>query len=97
MPRRKPNKGIRFENFGSVTGLAFERRGAAEILMTFPEVSRVIHAWLDHETSKSKPDEKTLAALKLLCRKVHKLRVRIIAEVPIARRRAKIQPIFTDE
>ena len=85
---------IRIPGFGSVTGLIFEKGGCAEILMTFPELHRLLEEWRAHEKRKSKPDGKLIAALEVLCRKVHGFNMRIVAEVPIAKWRAKITPIL---
>ena len=88
---------IHLRRFGSVTGLNFEDGGSAEMLMTFPEVSRILKAWLDHERKRHRPDEKTVSALSVLSRKVYKFKGAIVADVPIAQRRAKIVPVVGDD
>ena len=85
---------IHLRRFGSVTGLNFEDGGSAEMLMTVPEVSRILKAWLSHEKKRRRPDEKTVSALAVLNRKVYKFEAAIVAEVPIAQRRAKIVPVL---
>lgn len=51
---------------------------------------------MEHEGEKPKPDEKTLAALDILTRKVRKFGAAIVTEVPIAQRKVKFEPIFRD-
>ena len=94
MTRRKQQKRIRLENFGSVIGLIFEDGGSAEVLMTFPELSHLVKSWLAYEESKRKPGAKTIAALNVLREKVYKFDAGFVAEVPIAKVRAKIVPVI---
>ena len=93
MGRRVDKKRIRLSQFGTCIGLVFEKGGSAEMLMTFPEISRLLGVWSDHERQKRNPDEKTLSALNILSKKVRKFDAAVVAEVPIAQRRAKIVPI----
>ncbi len=93
MRQQKKMQEIRLKSFGSVIGLVFERGGAAEILMTFPELRRILNSWREEETRKSHPDQKTISALDLLHKKAINVRTRFVAEVPIAARRAKIIPV----
>jgi hypothetical protein len=51
MERQNLLREIRLPRFGSVIGLTFDDGGAAEMLMTFPELRRVLNAWRDHETA----------------------------------------------
>lgn len=74
--------------------MVFEEGGSAEMLMMPGELSRLLDVWIKHERKNPKPDEKTLAALDVLTRKVRKLDVAIVAEVPIAQRRVRFEPIF---
>ena len=94
--RGTKQKRIRLPRFGSCIGLIFEDGGFAEMLMTFPELSRLIDAWLDHEGQKTRPDEKTLSALNVLSKKVRKFDAALVVEVPIAQRRARIVPVFNE-
>jgi hypothetical protein len=94
MKGRKTTSEIRLPRFGSVVGLAFEDGGAAEILMTFPELRRILEAWQDAEAAKSHPDPKIISALDVLRKKALSVRTRFIAEVPIAQSRARIIPIL---
>ena len=93
MSRVTKNSEIRLLSFGTVTKLIFEAGGYAEILMTGPELSRILDAWRTYEREKTKPDEKVIAALDLLCRKARgSFGAAIRAEVPIAQRSARIRP-----
>ena len=92
--RRQVQKRIPLKRFGAVTGLIFEDGGAAEVVMTFPEVSRIVNAWQEHEAAKKKPDPKTMAALDVLASKVYKFDAKLVAEVPIAVHRATITPVI---
>ena len=92
--RRVQKKRIRIPRFGSCIGLLFEEGGAAEIVMTFPDLSRLLDAWLDHERQKRNPDEGTVSALNVLSKNVRKFDAAVVAEVPIAQRKAKIVPIL---
>jgi hypothetical protein len=94
--RGSKHKRIRIPRFGSCIGLIFEKGGSAEILMTFPEISRLMRSWVDHEQQRRNPDEKTISALNVLLKKVRKFDAALVAEVPIAQRRAKIVPIFNE-
>lgn len=85
---------IHITRFGACIGMVFEEGGSAEMLMMPLELSRLLDVWIDHEGKKPKPDEKTLAALDVLTRKVRKLDVAIVAEVPIAQRRVRFEPIL---
>jgi hypothetical protein len=71
MARQKQNE-IRLTRFGSIIGLMFENGGAAEMLMTFPEIHRLLEAWQEQELVKKQPDQKIVSALDVLCRKVFK-------------------------
>ncbi len=93
MRQQKKLREIRLRSFGSVIGLVFERGGAVEVLMTFPELCRILNSWREEEASKPHPDQKTVSALDLLHKKALKVRTRFVAEVPIAARRAKITPV----
>jgi hypothetical protein len=100
MNRPKGKKGaktIRIPSFGAVIGLGFNHGGFAEVAMSWPEFSYVLHAWEKYERKRPEPDERVLAALDLLDHKVHKLGAVFVAEVPIAPRRAKITPVFRGE
>ena len=96
-PKRSNKKRIRIPSFGAVVGLGFPRGGFAEVALSWPEFSYVLHAWERYERRRPKPDERVLAALDVLNKKVHKLNAVFVAEVPIAQRRAKITPIFGEE
>ncbi len=87
---------IRIPSFGSVTGLIFEKGGYAEVLMTFPELDRLLREWMAHEKRKLRPDGKVIAALEVLRRKVYGFDAAIVAEVPIAKWKAKITPILRE-
>jgi hypothetical protein len=52
MGRRLNKKRIRVSQFGSCIGLVFEKGGSAEMLMAFPEISRLLDVWSDHERQK---------------------------------------------
>src|SRR5664279_875358 len=95
--RRSDKKRIRIPSFGAVVGLGFPEGGFAEVAMSWPEFSYVLHAWEQYERGRSKPDQQVLAALEVLNKKARKLNAVFVAEVPIAQRRAKITPIFGEE
>jgi hypothetical protein len=85
---------IRIPMFGSATGLIFENGGYVEVLMTFPEVHKLLDAWKEHEKGKAEPDKQLLETLESLFEKAFDSNVAIVAEVPIAKWRAKIIPII---
>jgi hypothetical protein len=87
-------KTVQLPSFGSVTGLIFDRGGSAEIIMDGLEVMRVLEVWKEHEEGKKKPDQRVLAALNLLSPKARGLDLRLVAEVPIAQKRAKLTPVL---
>lgn len=87
-------KTMRLSQFGCVSGLLFEHGGSAEVLLDGLELQRIIEAWAEHEAGKKKQDERVISALRLLAPKAFKADLRLIAEVPIAQKRAKITPIF---
>ena len=91
--RKRPSE-IRLPRFGSIIGLLFENGGEAEMLMTFPEIRRLLQAWREQELNR--PDRKTLSALDVLCKTTFNVGTRFVAEVPIAARRAKITPVFAE-
>jgi hypothetical protein len=74
--------------------MVFEDGGSAEMLMMPLELLRLLDGWTDHERQKPKPDEKTLAALDILTRKVRKLDATFVVEAPIAQRKVRFEPIF---
>jgi hypothetical protein len=95
---RKPKaqKRIRLTRFGACIGMLFEDGGAAEMLMMPLELKRLLLAWMEQESQKPKPDEKTLAALNVLTRKVRNFDGAIVTEVPIAQRKVRFEPLFRD-
>lgn len=97
MGKRTKRERIHLTRFGACIGMVFEDGGCAEILMMPLELSRLLGTWIDHERQKSKPDEKTLAALDVLTRKARKFDAAIVAEVPIAQRKVRFEPIFRSE
>ena len=96
MSRARRVDNISLRSFGAVIGLIFVGGGSAEIVMSRVEMSRILGALRDYEKGKNKPDEKLVAALDVVCRKAHGRfdRVRVVAEVPIAARKARITPII---
>ena|SRR5579875_488338 len=84
---------LRMESFGSVIGMTFERGGAAEILMTRPEVGRFLRALLEIEKQRGRPDAQAVEALRILLGWSKHFRGEIVAAVPIAKVRAILLPI----
>lgn len=95
--KRSNRKSIRIPSFGAVVGLGFPEGGFAEVAMSWPEFSYILEAWESYERARPKPDERVLAALDVLNKRVPKLNAVFVAEVPIAQRRAKITPVFDEE
>ena len=87
---------IRLSRFGCVSALLFEDGGAAEVLLDGLELKRILEAWEQHEMKKNKRNDRIVSALRLLAPKARDLNLRLVAEVPIAQRRAKITPV-TDQ
>jgi hypothetical protein len=54
---------LRIPRFGSVIGLIFEDGGSAEVLMTFPELHKLLDLWMEYERGKSEPDSQLIGAL----------------------------------
>lgn len=98
VPKVKRSDPIRLRSFGTVRALDFQNGGAAEVLMTRPEVSYFVDALREFETRKTKPDEKFVEALDVLRKKVHTRcpGIVMLATVPIARWKAEFKPIFRD-
>jgi hypothetical protein len=98
VPKVKRSDPIRLRSFGTVRALDFQDGGAAEVLMTWPEVSYLLDAVREFETRKKKPDEKFVDALEVLRKKVHTRceGIVMLATVPIARWKAEFKPIFRD-
>jgi len=90
----RKRKTTRLSQFGCVSGLLFEHGGSAEVVLDGLELQRIIEAWAEHEAGKKKQDERIISALRLLAPKAFKSDMRLVAEVPIAQKRAKITPVF---
>jgi hypothetical protein len=96
MGKRTKTERINLTRFGACIGMVFEDGESAEILMMPLELLRLLDTWIDHERQKPEPDEKTLAALDVLTRKACKFDAAIVAEVPIAQRKVRFEPIFRE-
>ena len=96
MAAKRRIKSVWLQSWGSAIGLNFERGGTVEVLMTWPEVRRILDAWKEYEGMKKKPETKVLDALIFLQRRVSHLPGEIIAEVPIAQGHALIIPVIPD-
>lgn len=88
---------IRMPRFGGLTGLLFEHGGEAEVVMQGLELMRILEVWEEHEAGKKKPNERIIAALRLLAPEARDSHLRLVAEVPIAQTRAKIEPVIDSE
>jgi hypothetical protein len=95
---KRKNKRVHMPSFGCVCALLFiDGGGSAEILMESLEMSRLLRAWEEAESAKKSPNERVLAALRLLIPKARTLAPDILAEVPIARtKRVRLTPDFGD-
>lgn len=93
---RQRKQPIHMSSFGGATGFTFERGGNVEIAMNRTEISRILSALLEFEEGSRRPDAKLISAVKTVMSKAHSrfARTRIVAEVPIARKRAKLVPIW---
>ncbi|MGD0546796.1 MAG: hypothetical protein ABR991_03085 [Terracidiphilus sp.] len=96
---KRKNKRVQMPSFGCVCALLFiDGGGSAEISMGSLEMSRLLRAWEEVESVKKSPDERVLAALRLLIPKARTLAPEILAEVPIARtKRVRLMPDFGDK
>ncbi len=93
MQGTKEMKKLRLTSFGCVTGLVFTHGGAAEMRMDQLEVKRLLDAWRKYEHSKRSPDEQTIAALRVLRKRVGRFDAAFVIESPIAQTRARIEPV----
>jgi len=60
-------KALVLDNFGSLIGFRFDgNQGSAEVLMTFPELQRILEEIAEYEKSKQNTDEGALDALNFL-------------------------------
>jgi hypothetical protein len=94
--KKRKDKRVRISNFGCVSALLFTGGGgSAEIAMAPLEMSRMLKVWEEAEARKKNPDERVLAALRLLIPKTRKLAPHVLAEVPIAKcKRVALTPDF---
>jgi len=83
-------------SFGCVRALLFiDGGGSAEIAMAPLEIYRLLNAWQEAESAKKSPNERVLAALRLLVSKARTLAPAVLAEVPIAKtERVTLVPDF---
>jgi len=90
---------IRIRKCGAAVGLIFEGGGDVEVLMAFADVSRLLEAWRVYEKDiRKKPRAKVLSALETLRRHTEiGSTFRIVAEVPIAARRARLEPVLFEK
>jgi len=93
--RKASTKEVHLESFGSVTGLLLERGMCVEVLMTWPEVTRILDAYIVHEKGKEKPNVDMIASIRKVTDHVSKQDVAFRAAVVIAQHRAKITPVVT--
>jgi len=84
---------VHLESFGSVTGLLVERGMCAEVLMTWPEVTRIIDAYIRHEEGKAKPNTDMVAMMKKVSSHISKQKMALRASVVIAQQKAMITPV----
>ncbi len=93
---KRKDKRVRVSSFGCVSALLFtDGGGSAEIAIAPLEMSRLLSAWEEAECARKAPDQRVLAALRLLIPKARTLAPGIVAEVPIARtKRVTLMPDF---
>lgn len=93
---RRKDKRVHVPRFGACSALLFvDGGGSAEIALAPLEVSRLLSIWEEAESGKRTPDQRILAALRLLIPKARTSAPHIVAEVPIARtRRVALTPDF---
>lgn len=92
----RKDKRVHVPRFGACNALLFVDGGtSAEIALAPLEVSRLLTIWEESESRKRTPDQRILAALRLLIPKARTSAPHIVAEVPIARtKRVALTPDF---
>lgn len=90
MPRSKKSKDYQLHGFGCMTGFLFEKGGYAMIRMNALELRRLLETYREFESAKKKPDNKTLSAINLLCKKVFGQPFYVHANVVISRHKARV-------
>lgn len=89
---------ITIQSFGTATAMNFDDySGSVEILMTFPEVRKILAAFHEYETTKPEPNEEIITAIDRLTEAFYGTDIKIIADVPIAQRKVLFRPAVMEE
>jgi len=87
-----PSKALYFDNFGSLIGFRFNKnQGSAEVLMTFPEIQRILEDLAEYEKSKEEPNKKAIEALEFLDDYLFDFPLGFVANVVIGQSHVKIE------
>jgi len=88
-----PSKALYLDSFGSLIGFRFSRnQGSAEVLMTWPELQRILEVVTEYEKSKTKPNERAIEALELLHKYFLGFPIGLVANVVIGQSHVKLEP-----
>lgn len=89
---------IRVKSFGSLVALRFVSGGTAEVLMTTPEVTRILRACDAFEASRAEPNQEAQEAIDLLLEHFSEIEesISLLADVPIAALGARLVPSIPD-
>ena len=87
-----PNRAFYLDNFGSLIGFRFNKnQGSAEVLMTFPEIQRILEDLAEYEKSKEEPNKKVIEALGFLNDYLFGFPLGFVANVVIGQSHVKIE------
>jgi hypothetical protein len=88
-----PSRALYLDNFGSLIGFRFNKsQGSAEVLMTFPEIQRILEELAEYEKSKKEPNRKIIDALEVLDNYLFGFPLGLVANVVIGQSHVKIEP-----
>ncbi|MDY6839093.1 MAG: hypothetical protein SWH78_14095 [Thermodesulfobacteriota bacterium] len=86
-------KALYLDSFGSLIGFRFSAsQGSAEVLMTFPELQRLLEELGEYENSQAQPNQQVLGAIKILNEYLFGFPLGLVANVVIGQSHVRIQP-----
>jgi hypothetical protein len=89
---------ITLKSFGSAVAMNFQdNSGSVEVIMTFPEITRILKALREYETTKPEPNVEVTAAIDKLTDAFFSSDIQMLIDVPIAHNRVLLRPAIMEE
>jgi hypothetical protein len=89
---------IVLKSFGSAVAMNFQdNSGSVEVIMTFPEITRILKALREYETTKPEPNTGVTAAIDKVIEAFFPCDIQMLIDVPIAQNRVLLRPAVMEE